>query len=106
MVRSGAVSQDGSDRERKMAYEERIARRERSGRRQRAVMGNLEGEPERERVRERERGEKSFEVIRGKKATMLNLKTKEFLSGRLKDEDQRGERHSRRYVSFKRDSEF
>ena len=55
MVRTGTVSQvltvsqDGSDRERKMAYEERVARRERSGRRQRAVMGNLEGVRERER---------------------------------------------------------
>ena len=48
MVRSSALSQGGSDRERKMAYEERVARRERSGRRQRAVMGNLEGVRERE----------------------------------------------------------
>ena len=71
MVRSGAVSQDESDRERKMAYEERVARRERSESRQRAVMGNLEDERERER-------EKSFEVIRGKKATIPNLQTKEF----------------------------
>ena len=77
MVRSGAVSQGESDRERKMAYEERVARRERTGRRQRAVMGNLEGERE-----------KSFEVIRGKKATILNLQTKELKPGRLKDGDQ------------------
>ena len=47
MVRSGGVSQDGSDRERKMAYEQRVARRERSERKRRAVTGDFE-------VRERE----------------------------------------------------
>ena len=49
MVRSDGVSQDGSDRERKMAYEQRVARRERSERKQQAVMGDLEGKRERER---------------------------------------------------------
>ena len=61
MVRSGAVSQDESDRERKMAYEERVARRERSESRQRAVMGNLEDEREREREREEFRSYKGKE---------------------------------------------
>ena len=46
MVRSGGVSQDGSDRERKMAYEQRVARRERSERRRRAVTGDLEDKRE------------------------------------------------------------
>ena len=53
MVRSGGVSQDESDREPKMAYEQRVARRERSERRRRAVTGDLEGKRERERERER-----------------------------------------------------
>ena len=61
MVRSGGVSQDGSDWERKMAYEQRVARRERSERKRRAVTGGLEGKRERERERERE---KSFKVRR------------------------------------------
>ena len=43
MVRSGGVSQDGSDWERKMAYEQRVARRERSERKRRAVGDDLEG---------------------------------------------------------------
>ena len=47
MVRSGGVSRDGSDRERKMAYEKRVARRERSERKRRAVTGELEGKRER-----------------------------------------------------------
>ena len=47
MMRSGGVSQDGSDRERKMAYEQRVARRERSERKRRAVTGDLEGKGER-----------------------------------------------------------
>ena len=47
MVRSGGVSQDGSDRERKMAYEQRVARRERSEPKRRAVMGDFEGKRER-----------------------------------------------------------
>ena len=68
MVKSGGVSQDGSDRERKMAYEQRVARQERSERKRRAVTGDLEGKRERE---------KSFEVRRGKKATRPNLQTKE-----------------------------
>ena len=67
-MRSGGVSQDGSDRERKMAYEQRVAGREGSERKRRAVMGNLEGKRERE---------KSFEVRRRKKATRPNLQTKE-----------------------------
>ena len=66
MVRSGGVSQDGSDQERKMAYEQRVARRERSERKRRAVTDDFEG-----------KREKSFEVIRGKKATRPNLQTKE-----------------------------
>ena len=51
MARSGGVSQDGSDRERKMAYEQRVARRERSERKRRAVMGDLVGKREREEFR-------------------------------------------------------
>ena len=47
MVRSDGVSQDGSDRERKMAYEQRVARQERSDRKRRAVTGDLEGKRER-----------------------------------------------------------
>ena len=47
MVRSGGVSQDGSDRQRKMAYEQRVVRRERSERKRRAVTGDLEGKRER-----------------------------------------------------------
>ena len=66
MVRSGGVSQDRSDRERKMAYEQRVAKRERSERRRRIVMGDLEGNRERKRETERER-EKSFEIRRGRK---------------------------------------
>ena len=60
---SGGVSKDGSDRERKMACEQRVARRERSEQ-LRAIW----------RVRERE---KSFEVRNGKKATRPNLQIKE-----------------------------
>ena len=47
MVRSGGVSQDGSDRGRKMAYEQRVARRERSERKRRAVTGDLDGKRDR-----------------------------------------------------------
>ena len=47
MVRSGGVSQDGSDWERKMAYEQRVAKRERSERERRGVTGDLEGKRER-----------------------------------------------------------
>ena len=65
-MRSGGVSQDGSDRERKMAYEQRVARRERSEHKQRAVTGNLEG-----------KREKSLEVRRGKKAMRPNFQAKD-----------------------------
>ena len=51
MVRSGGVSQDGSDQERKMANEQRVARRERSERKRRAVAGDLDGKREREEFR-------------------------------------------------------
>ena len=57
MVRIGGVSQDGSDRERKMAYEQRVARQERSDRKRRAVTGDLEGKRER-RVSKLERERK------------------------------------------------
>ena len=40
-MRSGDVSQDGSDQERKMAYEQRVARRERSEHKRQAVTGDL-----------------------------------------------------------------
>ena len=55
-MRSGSVSQDGSDREQKMAYEQRVGRQERSERRPLAVTGDLEGKKE-----------KGFEVRRERK---------------------------------------
>ena len=58
MVRSGGVSQGGSDRERKMAYEQRVARREKSEQRQRAVTEDLEGKRERERMVSKFEGER------------------------------------------------
>ena len=47
MVRSGGASQDGSDQERKMTYEQRVAKQERSEHRRQAVMRDLEGKRER-----------------------------------------------------------
>ena len=50
-MKSGGVSQDGSDWDQKMAYEQRVARRERSERKRRAVTGDWEGKREGEEFR-------------------------------------------------------
>ena len=63
---SSGVSQGGPDREQKMAYEQRVARRERSEHKRRAVTSDLEG-----------KREKSFEVRSEKRAARPNLQTKE-----------------------------
>ena len=53
-MKSGSVTQDGLEQERKMTYEPRVARRERSVRRRQTVMADLESK----RVRRVSNGQK------------------------------------------------
>ena len=53
-MKSGSVTQDGLEQERKMTYEPRVARRERSVRRRQSVMADLESK----RVRRVSNGQK------------------------------------------------
>ena len=62
MVRSGGVSQDGSDREQKMAYEQRVAKRERD---------QTVGDKQLRAIWKAREREKSFEVRRPRDPTSI-----------------------------------